>query len=54
MRKFLADPIIETPLIVLQYYKKPSLSIYIYIHKDLYIEKDSCKFIIYNLNPKTY
>ncbi len=41
VRKFLAGPIVETPLIVLQYYKKPSFSIYIYISiKGLYKEKD--------------
>jgi hypothetical protein len=36
VHKFLASLILETPLIVLQYYKKPSFSIYIY--KDPYKE----------------
>jgi hypothetical protein len=30
VHKFLAGRILEVPLIVLQYYKKPSFSIYIY------------------------
>ncbi len=56
MRKFLAGPIVETPLIVLQYYKKPSFSIYIYIH----IYKEGSLFIIFinnlfiNINLQIY
>ncbi len=48
VRKFLAGPIIETPLIVLQYYKKPSF-LYIYIYKEegpSYKERSICKFIL--------
>jgi hypothetical protein len=33
MRKFLDGRILEVPLIVLQYYKKPSF-LYIYIYKE--------------------
>jgi hypothetical protein len=45
VRKFLDGQIIETPLIVLQYYKKPSFSIYIYPYMDLY-KSTICKFIL--------
>ncbi len=50
MRKFLAGRILEVPLIVLQYYKKPSFSIYIYISiKALYREIKIYKFNCENL-----
>ncbi len=46
VRKFLAGRIIEVPLIVLQYYKKPSFSIYIYIYKEKDLYKDLYLYIL--------
>jgi hypothetical protein len=47
VRKFLAGLIVETPLIVLQYYKKPSFSlyIYIYIHKGPLYKEEGFSYI---------
>jgi hypothetical protein len=46
MRKVLASLILEVPLIVLQYYKKPSF-LYIYIKKGLYIKRRTiCKIYL--------
>jgi hypothetical protein len=45
MRKSLDSLILEVPLIVLQYYKKPSF-LYIYIKKGLM--KDNCNYLQFN------
>jgi hypothetical protein len=51
VRKFLLGLIIEVPLIVLQYYKKPSFSLYIYIKKDHDLLRSlNCKNLILHFN----